>query len=246
MVSTVIIQVYVIYGIIFLLFLFFAIKLLLRRRNRITITLSMVFIIPAIGILFNILYRTIDVYSFNLIGNKLTIYLSCLGLINIYIFAKIIQKSQVGFSLSQQVKIFLIYAALLAVLFIIPNGVEFEYDSGLGIDGYNSRSLDPLDLGVPIYSTVFFIYGMVISQSVVGITIYTGVKQYQEIGKGNKFGKKYIMSLAGMILMDIVIVSSYFFNWLNKPIGRQISLYLGICIIPAAILLYLGLKQEKE
>ncbi|MHA1777834.1 MAG: hypothetical protein ACTSWC_13790 [Promethearchaeota archaeon] len=221
--------------------------MLIRSRNRISITLSMVFIIPAIGILFNILYRTIDDYYFNLIGNKLTIYLSSLALINIYFFAKIIQKSQVGFPLSRQMTIFLIYAALLAVLFVIPDGVEFEYEGGIkGIEGYNSRSLDPLDLGVPVFSTAFFLYGIILSQTVVIVLIFNGVKQYKEIGKSSKFGKKYIMVLSGMILMDIVIVSSYLFNWLNKPIGRQISLYLGICIIPAAILLYLGLKQEKK
>ncbi|MHA1674820.1 MAG: hypothetical protein ACTSYI_14490 [Promethearchaeota archaeon] len=245
MVSTVILQVFLIYGLIFILFLFLAIKALIRKRNRVSITLSMVFLIPALGILTNILYRAIDTYEFNLIGNKITIVLSCLGLINIYFFSKIITDSQKGFSLQKQIIIFIIYAALLSVLFFIPNAVEFEYDGLPGIDGYNSRDLDPLDLGVPVWSTTFFLYGLILSQLIVAFLMITVVKQYQSIGKGSVYGRKYIQTLIGMILMDMVIVGSFVFNYVNTPIGRQINLYIGICIIPAAILLYLGLKEEK-
>jgi len=134
MVSTVILQVYLIYGLIFIMFSYFAIKALIRTLNRISITLALVFIIPALGILTNILYRTIDTYEFNLIGNKITIALSCLGLINIYFFVELVSKSQVSFPLRKQITIFVIYAALLSVLFFIPNGVEFEYGGVPGID----------------------------------------------------------------------------------------------------------------
>ncbi len=246
MVSTVILQVYLIYGLIFIMFSYFAIKALIRTRNRISITLSLVFIIPALGILTNILYRTIDTYNFNLIGNKITIILSCLGLINIYFFVELVSKSQVSFPLWKQITIFVIYAILLSVLFFIPNGVEFEYNGVPGIEGYDTRVLDPLDLGVPVWTTTFFLYGLIISQALIIWLIYITVKQYKEFGKDSKFGRKYIQTLIGMILMDIVIVGSFVFNYINIPIGRTINLVAGICIFPAAILLYLGLRQEKE
>lgn len=244
MVSTVILQVYLIYGLIFVMFSYFAIKALVRKRNRISITLALVFIIPALGILTNILYRTIDTYEFNLIGNKITIVLSCLGLINIYFFVELVSKSQVSFSLRKQLIIFTIYAVLLSVLFFIPNGVVFEYESGLGIQGYNLR--DSNDLGVPVWSLAFFLYGLILSQVLIFWLIYITVKQYKEFGKDSKFGRKYIHTLIGMILMDIVIVGSFVFNYINIPIGRTINLVAGICIFPAAILLHLGLRQEKE
>ena len=244
MVSTVILQVYLIYGLIFIMFSYFAIKALIRTRNRISITLALVFIIPALGILTNILYRTIDTYQFNLIGNKITIILSCLGLINIYFFVELVSKSQVSFPIWKQITLFVIYAVLLSVLFFIPNGVEFEYNGVPGIDGYNNR--DPLDLGVPVWTTAFFLYGLIISQALIIWLISITVKQYKEFGKDSKYGKKYIRTLIGMILMDIVIVGSFVFNWLNTPIGRNINLVAGIFIFPAAILLYLGLRQEKE
>ena len=244
MVSTVILQVYLIYGLIFIMFSYFAIKALIRKRNRISITLALVFIIPAIGILTNILYRTIDNYEFNLIGNKITIALSCLGLINIYFFEELVSKSQISFSLRKQLIIFAIFAALLSVLFFIPNGVVFEYESGLGIQGYNSRDVD--DLGVPVWSTAFFLYGLILSQALIIWLIYITVQQYKEFGKDSKFGRKYIQTLIGMILMDLVIIGSFVFNWLNSPVGRTLNLIVGICIFPAAILLYLGLRQERE
>ena len=246
MASTVVLQVYLIYGLIFIMSSYFAIKALMRKRNRISITLAMIFLIPALGILANILYRTIDTYEFNLIGNKITIVLSCLGLINIYFFAELVSKSQVSFSLPKQLIIFAIYAALLSVLFIIPNGVEFEYGGVPGIEGYNNRDLIDLDLGVPVWTTEFFLYGLIVSQVLIIWLIYITVKQYKEFGKDSVYGKKYIQTLIGMILMDIVIVGSFVFNWLNTPIGRTINLVAGIFIFPAAILLYLGLRQEKE
>ncbi|WP_457559740.1 hypothetical protein [Candidatus Harpocratesius sp.] len=247
MVSTVILQVYVIYGLILMLFIYLSIKALARKRNRISITLALVFIIPAIGILINILYRAIDIYEFNIIGNKLTITLSCLGLLNIYFFDQIIRKSQVGFPLRRQILYTFIYIFLLSVLFFIPDGVVFEYKNGLqGIEGYNQKSVDPLDLGVPVWSTAFFLYGIVISQSLVVLIITTGIKQYKEIGRASIYGKKYIMTLSGMILMDLVIVGSFVFNWLNSEIGRKINLIINIGIVPAVILLYMGLKEEKE
>ena len=244
MVSTVILQVYLIYGLIFVMFSYFAIKALIRKRNRISITLALVFIIPALGILTNILYRTFDNYQFNLIGNKITIVLSCLGLINIYFFVELVSKSQVSFSLKKQLIIFAIYAALLSVLFFIPNGVIFEYKTGLGIQGYTLS--DPDDLGVPVWSLAFFLYGLILSQALIIWLIYITVKQYMEFGKDSTYGKKYIQTLIGMILMDVVIVGSYISNWRNTSIGRTINLVAGICIFPAAILLYLGLRQEKE
>ena len=246
MVSTVILQVYLIYGLIFIMFSYFAIKTLVRTRNRISITLSLVFIIPALGILTNILYRTIDTYEFNLIGNKITIILSCLGLINIYFFVELVSKSQVSFPIWKQLVIFVIYAALLSVLFFIPNGVEFEYNGVPGIEGYNNRDVIDLDLGVPVWTTAFFLYGLILSQAIIIWLIVLVVKQYKEFGKDSIYGKKYIRTVIGMILMDIVIVGSFVFNWLNTPIGRTINLVAGIFIFPAAILLYLGLRQEKE
>jgi hypothetical protein len=246
MVSTVILQVYLIYGVIFILFLFLGVKQLVRKRNRVSITLSLVFLIPALGILINIIYRTIDTYEFNLIGNKLTIILSCLGLINIYFFVQLISKSQLSFPLWKQISIFLIYLLLLSVLFIIPNGVEFEYNGIPGFEGYNNRSSEPLDLGVPVWSTAFFLYGMIVSQVVTIWLIFIAVKQFKEFGRHSIYGKKYMLTLIGLILMDVVIIGSFLFNWINTPLGRQINLISGIFIIPAAIFLHIGLKQEKQ
>ncbi|WP_371802649.1 hypothetical protein [Candidatus Lokiarchaeum ossiferum] len=244
--STVILQVYLIYGLIFILFTILGFKILSRKRTRISITLSLTFLVPAVGILINIIYRTVDNYAFNLIGNKLTIIFSCLGLVNVYSFIKMIEKSKESFYLKKQVVISLVYFVLLLVLLLIPEGVDFEYGGVAGISGYNSRSLDPLDLGVPVWSNTFFIYGIIVSQLMTGLIIYLGVKQYNEMGKMGVFGKKYIQTLIGIILMDLVIIGSFLFNWLNSDIGRTIHLIISLCIVPSAIFLYLGLKQEKK
>ncbi len=245
-ISTVLLQVYLVYGCIFILFLILGIKVLQRTRNRISVTLSMIFLIPALGILINILYRAVDNYAFNLIGNKLTIIFSCIGLTNILFFAKLIRRSKRSFTLKQQIIQSGVLFGLFLVLLIIPNGVEFEYNGIGGMTGYNQRSLDPLDLGVPVWSTAFFLYGTILSQVLAVWSIYIGRKQRLEMGTDSVFGKKYIQTLVGMLLMDIVILGTFIANWLNFDIGRQIHLIVSSCIIPSAIFLYLGLKQEKK
>ena len=65
----------------------------------------------------------------------------------------IINDSQLAFTLQKQTLIFLGYAVLLSVLFFIPDAVEFEYGGVAGIAGYDARSMDPLDLGVPVWTT---------------------------------------------------------------------------------------------
>lgn len=245
-ISTVILQVYGIYGALFILFAFLGVALLVRKRTRVSITLSLVFFIPAIGILINILYRAIDRYEFNLIANKLTIIFACLGLINILSFIMIIRESNKAYTVQTQIITFLIYLGLLLGLFLIPNGVEFEYKGVAGLTGYNTRRLEPLDLGVPVYSTIFFLYGMIVSQTVMGFIVFQGIKLYQEMGKNSLYRQKYIRTLIGLILMDIYIIGSFIFNWWNNPTGRNIHLIMSLCIIPATIFLYLGLKQESS
>ncbi|MHA1584459.1 MAG: hypothetical protein ACTSVU_08780 [Promethearchaeota archaeon] len=233
MVDTSLIQTFLVNGSIMLLFLFFGFKILTRHFTRKTVTLSFVFIIPAIGLLINILYRIFNNSEFNIIGNIITIVMTCFGLGFLYSFDMMLSKSEKTYTLFKQIMTHLLYLVLLCGLFFIPNGVTWDYTNNIR--------------GVPVWSVYFCIYGLTFSQLMVFLILYFGLKLYSQMGgKKSKYSKKFINTIIGIILLDIVIVGNFIFNTLNEPLGRTILLILSVCIIPSAIFLYVGLKTEKK
>ncbi|MHA1745645.1 MAG: hypothetical protein ACTSWW_06570 [Promethearchaeota archaeon] len=248
MVATAILQTFLINGTIMIMFAIFGGLIMKRKRTRQTITLSAVFLVPAFGLLINILYRAIDSYAFNIVGNVITIYLTSFGLIHLFMFNLMLLKSGKAFTTFRQLLYTTLYGVLLAGLFVIGlqyGGVEWEYDGVAGLAGYLGRVTEPLEVGVPVWSVPFMIYGLVISQLGAFAVLYTGIKLYRQMGgKGSKYSKKFIRSIAGVILMDVVVVGNFIFNTLNTGLGRTILLVMSICIIPAGFFLYFGLRQK--
>ncbi|UYP46702.1 hypothetical protein NEF87_002987 [Candidatus Lokiarchaeum ossiferum] len=249
MVSTAILQTFLINGSIMMMFLFWGYKIIARKRTRISLTLAGVFIIPAIGLFINILYRGFDNLQFNIIGNILTISLTIIGILQLFFFNQILFKSQKAFTLSKQFQYIGLFLVLLLGLFLIGifGGVQWQYDSGLNDIGYSTRLQDPLDVGVPVWSLAFCIYGLVISQSIAIAVIFSGFRLFKQMGgKSSKYSRKFIYSIIGILLMDLIVIGNFIFNTLNNPTGRTILLIVSITIIPAGFLLYAGLKEEKQ
>lgn len=230
------------------MFLIFGVLIMKRKRTRQTITLSAVFLVPAFGLMINILYRAIDAYAFNLVGNVITIYLTSFGLIHLLMFNLMLLKSGKAFTTFKQLLYTMLYGVLLAGLFVIGlqyGGVEWEYTGVAGEIGFLGRTTDPLDVGLPVWSVTFMIYGLIISQLGAFAVLYTGIRLYQQMGgKESKYSKKFIRAITGVILMDVVVVGNFIFNTLNTGLGRTILLVMSICIIPAGFFLYFGLRQK--
>jgi len=248
MVATAILQTFLINGTIMIMFLIFGVLIMKRKRTRQTMTLSAVFLVPALGLFINILYRAIDVYAFNLVGNVITIYLTSFGLFNLLMFNLMLLKSGKAFTTVKQLLYTALYGIWLAGLFLIGlkyGGVEWEYTGVSGMAGFLGRSTDPLDVGLPVWSVTFMIYGLIVSQSGAFTVLYTGLRLYKQMGgRDSKYSKKFIRAITGVILMDIVVVGNFIFNTLNTGLGRTILLVMSICIIPAGFFLYFGLRQK--
>lgn len=233
MVATELIQTFLVNGSIMLMFIFFGIKLLLQKRNRLSVTISGLFLIAALGLGMNIIYRIFNDQTFNIIGNKLTIIIISFSLIFLFSFTEIIKKSSFQYTVNKQMMFSSIYAICLCVLLIIPEGVTWDYSTST--------------YGVPVWSWAFSIYGLLCSQTIIFLIVRNGIVTYRSMEERTSiYVKKYQFSLIGLILLDLVIIGNYVFNALNTAAGRIILLGLSACIFPAAILLYLGFRQEKK
>jgi hypothetical protein len=246
MVATAILQTFLINGTIMVMFILMGLKIVSRKRTRLSITLAMFFLVEASGLLVNVLYRVIDDYEFNIIGNKITIFLNSLGVINLLCFNLMLLKSEKVFTLNKQLMITIGYAIALGVLFFIPEGVEWAYESGRGLTGYNTRATDPLDVGVPVWSLYFGLYGLIVSQISFVFIISSAIQLYRSMGGSNsKFGKKYISNIIGILLFDVILAGNFLFNTWNDPTGRLALLIVSITIIPGALMVYWGLKKDE-
>ncbi len=229
-----------------LMFFIFGYKLISRNRNRSTISMAALFFIAGMGLLINILYRLIDNLQFNKIGNLLTISLTMLGFFHLLMFDFIILKSTSGFSLKKQLSISIFFIILLIILFLIgiDNGVQWQYKSGMNELGYNSRSLDPLDLGVPVWNLSFSLYGLSLTIIILILISLSSSKIYKRMEKNDEYRKKYLYTILGVLLMSCVMIGNYCFNYINTDLGRTLFLFFSLCIIPAGIFLYYGLMED--
>ena len=135
------------------------------------------------------------------------------------------------------------YALVLAVIFFIPEGVDWAFENGIGKDAYLARDVE--DVGVPIYSTVFGVYMLIVSQIAFIFIIYSAIELKKSMGD-TKFAKKYIFNIIGILLFDIILFGNIISNTVNDPGLRGAFLIISIVVIPAAFMVYFGLKKEDE
>ncbi len=242
-------QVFGIYGSMMVFFIIIGYKILKRRRSRLSLTCSMFYFLVAGAFLINIVYRVIGLHEVNIILNTMTFFLGCLGLLFLLLFNQILLKSEKVFTAKKQAAYIIGYLVLLSLYFVfMANGqVGFQYEDISTTEIYTLADDPQLqeDLGVPVWKWPFAIYGLIITQIVYGWTMYTGIKLRKKMGN-TQFAKKYTYNLIGEMLFDVVPVGTILVNTINSELGRTILPLVSLMVIPAAILVYKGLKSEKK
>lgn len=248
-INTAILQNFLINGTVLITFLILGILIIKRKRNRLTWTLASFFFLTAIGIVFNITYRLLDDYNANLILNPLVVYFSCISLVSLFSFNQILLKSEQVFDSKKEIMIYVIVFIILLLSMFIPNGVEWQYvinikdDTALGLAAFQNRYEG--DIGVPVWDPLFGIFFIVISQIIMAMIINSTVQLNKKMGDP-AFRKKYIMSVIGMLLNDIVLLGNFISNTLNDPGIRSALLMVSLVIFPAAFLMFYGLGSSKN
>ncbi|WP_371801842.1 hypothetical protein [Candidatus Lokiarchaeum ossiferum] len=229
------IQTFVFNGIIIILFVIFSYFLLKRNRNRLSMSLTLYFLTISVGLILNIIYRAIDINEVSIVLNIFTIYFTTLGGVQLLNFILNLYFSSQIHTLKRQ----LVYTGIYATILL-----------GLPIIGIFAENPVTWEGGLPIYPTLFGLYGLFCSQAVFVFIIFYAVKIKTKMGS-NKYSTKFIRSIVGILCFDLQLIGAYLANTFggnqtNSPM-RIIGLVSQLVfILPGAFLLYFGLKKDPE
>ena len=213
------------------IFLFIAIKLLIRTRPRPIITLSILYILSPAGFIFNVFHVIIAaIQPENAVLLIVIYFLSFYPLLfsPIFILTFIISILKLGdvFTVKKQLIITLIYGFVTLLIFFIPDGITFPE-------------------GRPIYSWPFF------TAIYISFTIFVTlptiwysrrlIKTFQD----KILKKKLTTFLIGVFGMYLVVYGATLYLTWDNPLFTTIwSVVTFFLMIPSAILIYLGIGRE--
>jgi hypothetical protein len=230
MVETAVLQTLLVNGPIGVLWLIFAVKILKRGPSKRINQMFFLFLgLTAIGMFVNVAYRLIGDEFWNIVLNQVVIYLSTVSIVFLLIFNLIILKSDK--IITDKIKFVLIIAwsIISSGYFFIEGGVEWIYPSGVA--------------GVPHWSPVFAIFGIIIGQTLWSATLIVVIQIYRRF-EDQKLRRKYINTIVAIAIFDWILIGNCINNMINEPTFSTIFLITSILVIPAGILLYMGVKRD--
>lgn len=230
-----ILTVYIAQGVVVIVFLYLAMRILLRDRKRLNVMFAGLYISPAIGVLVNFIYAPLTdeniVLFLNFISNATAIYAP----IFIVVFDLILLKSEKIISTTKQLAILIAYG--IAVLCM---GI-FLFIPGYGVTINASTNWSP------VWSIPIFIY--VISILTFCATIpaaYFSIKIYQKF-EDDKLKKKWKFFIFGFIALMTFMYAIFLSNTLDNATFR---LLLGVMGLILALLggfsMYYGVGRQIE
>ncbi|MFX1395126.1 MAG: hypothetical protein ACFFAH_16360 [Promethearchaeota archaeon] len=223
-----IIQIYIVQGLSFLFFLLIVYKSLKKSRKRPLIYFSLFFISIDIGLFFNFIYAPLTNLSLVLTLNFLTNYFIAFGAIFLTVFCIIIYKHH-QFNTLKQATLILIYAVLLFLIILIPNGVEISEKTNWH----------------PCWSIYLFLY-VIMLLTIMGLipTLYYSIKILQTFND-ETLKKRWRFFIIGTCEYYILTYAVFLSNTLDILIFRRsIAIITLILAITGAIALYYGVIKK--
>ena len=230
-----IITVYIAQGVIFLVFLYLAIRILLRDRKRLNIIFAGLYISPAIGLLINFIYAPMTDEFIVLILNFFTNFGLFYAPIFIVVFDLILLKSEKVISTSKQLMILFIYGiAMFSMVFLL-----FIPGFGVTINSGTNWS--------PVWSLPFFLY--VVFVETIGALIpslYFSFQIYKKF-EDEVLKRKWRFFIFGFIALMTFMYAIFISNFLGDPTIRLIIGVMGLILaILGGFLMYFGVGKQIE
>ena len=214
------------------LFLYLAIKLLRRNRQRPTVTLGMLYIISASGLIFNVTHVVLAAFqpeneALLSVIYFLTIFQMLLSPVFILTFVISILRLGDVFTIKKQLIITLVYGFVICIIIFTPNGIIFSEQSR------PTFSWGFLTL-IYIALTVFILLP----------TLWYSrrlIKTFQD----KILKRKLITFMIGVFGMLISIYGTILYiTWQNSLFSSLWSTFTTFISIPSALLIYYGIGRE--
>jgi hypothetical protein len=229
-----ILTVYVAQGLILVVFLYLAIRILLRDRKRLNVIFAGLYISPAIGVLINFIYAPLTDVTIVLILNFFTNFGVIYGPIFAVVFDLILLKSEKIISTSKQLAILIAYGiavSCMGIFMLIP---------GFGV------AIGPPNWA-PVWSIPIFVYVVLILTCCTTIPVlYFSIKIYQKF-EDEILKKKWKFFIYGFIALMTFMYLIFLSNTLADPTFRIILPGIGIILaILGGLLMYYGVGRQIE
>lgn len=222
-------QVYIVQGIVGIIWAIIAYKILDRGRKRLNLILASFYLCGIISIFLNFIYAPLTDETAVYVLNFLTNFGFFVAPIFLVVFEILLLKSNKIFGTKKQLFIIIGYAALLSSVLLIPNGVVINESTGWK----------------PVWTLPYFIYTVVITSIFAVLpSIHFGMKIYHKF-KDNALKKKWRFFLVGLIFIYIFTYGTFLSNTLNIQEFRSIWGVAALSLtISGPILLYYGVGKQ--
>ncbi|NVM19513.1 MAG: hypothetical protein HWN80_17560 [Candidatus Lokiarchaeota archaeon] len=227
-------QVYIAQGVILVVFLYLAIRILLRDRKRLNAIFAGLYISPVIGVLMNFIYAPLTdetiVLFLNFISNATAIYAP----IFVVVFDLILLKSEKIISTSKQLAILIAYGIAvlcMGIFLLIP---------GFGV------TIGPPNW-TPVWSIPIYLYVVLILTCFATIpALYFSIKIYQKF-EDEILKKKWKFFIYGFIALMTFMYLIFTSNTLDNATFRLILAGTGLILaVLGGLLMYYGVGRQIE
>ncbi|MFX0047185.1 MAG: hypothetical protein ACFE8G_03355 [Candidatus Hermodarchaeota archaeon] len=230
-----VLTVYVAQGVILVVFLYLAIRILLRDRKRLNIIFAGLYISPSVGVIINFIYAPLTDESIVLLLNYFTNFGAIYAPIFIVVFDLILLKSEKIISTSKQLAILIVYgiAVLCMGFFLLIPGFGVTINAGT--------------LWTPVWSIPIFVYVVLILTCFATIpALYFSIKIYLKF-EDEKLKKKWKFFIFGFIALMTFMYLIFLSNTLAEPTFRLILPGIGLVLdILGGLLMYYGVGKQIE
>jgi len=235
-----IITVYVAQGLLCVIFLFLAYRILKRDKKRLNVIFAGYYISAAIGLMINFIYAPIDPFQNNT-NEVLVLFLNFLTNFGIFysgifivVFDLILLKSEKVVTTGKQTILLLIHGiAMFGMILIASNeawGVEFDPETWS-----------------PHWKLPFFLYVVIVETIIVLVPfLYLSLKVMTKF-EDEVLRKKWKLFIGGFICSMIFMYGIFISNFLNIPAFRTGMGLTGLILaIIGSYLIYYGVGKQLE
>ena len=214
------------------LFLYLAIKLLRRNQQRPTVTLGMLYVISASGLIFNVIHVVLAAFQpenevLLLVIYFLTFFQWLFSLVFILTFMLSILNLGDVFTIKKQLIITFIYAFIIVILFFTPNGITFSEQSR------------------PIFSWGFLTLVYITLTVFIALPTLWYSRRLINTFQDKILKRKLITFIIGIYGL---IISTYltilYITWQDSLFSSLWSAITTFISIPSALFIYYGIGRE--
>lgn len=222
------IQIFIVQGLIGIIYLYMAYRILKREAKGLNLILSGFYISGGVGVIINIIYAFIFQEIIVTILHFFTYFVLCLSLIFLMVFVLIVAKSEAKINKWVQRILILSFGILLLGLLFIPNGITINSSTEWK----------------PVWSIWFFIYSIILCSSfAIFPTIYYSLRLYNKF-EHQELKKRWKYFIIGIFAYFFLYYGTSISNTLANPTFRLIWSLISLPTLISLYFIYYGVVKQ--